>query len=211
MPDYITPNPYTADDSFHEIRFPESISYGVQGGPQYSTDVVRVGKTDYRNINWENGLCKYDAAHGVKSPEDIDDLIAFFRCRKGQGYGFRFKDWADFKAYNQMLGTVDVVPCSMQLVKRYESGGEVETRRIRKPVANTVYIYAAGKMITTGFTINYKSGAVTFTDASLIGKLITTDFDFDVPVRFASDYIPTCIESYNLHTMDNIPLIEDDV
>jgi uncharacterized protein (TIGR02217 family) len=35
----------------------------------------------------------------------IDELIAFFRARRGEAYGFRFKYWTDHKATGQFLGT----------------------------------------------------------------------------------------------------------
>lgn len=209
MPDYIVPKPYTSLSSFHEIRFPEEISYGAEGGPEYSTDIITTSSAgEQRNQNWEFGRCKYNVAHGVKNENDITDLINFRRCRKGKAYGFRYKDWSDYKAINQTVGTVDVVPCKMQLIKQYISGEETETRIIRKPVEGTVILYAAGNFINTGFTIDHKSGTITITSSSLIGKLITSDFEFDVPVRFDADYIPTSIDDFNNYSMSEIPLIE---
>ncbi|AIF52000.1 DUF2460 domain-containing protein [Pelosinus sp. UFO1] len=209
MSDYIIPKPYTSSNSFHEIRFPEGISYGAEGGPEYSTDIMTTSSaSEQRNQNWEFGRCKYNVAHGVKNEKDITKLITFRRCRKGRAYGFRYKDWSDYKAVNQIIGTVDVVPCQMQLLKKYISGEESETRIIRKPVEGTVILYAAGNYINTGITINHKSGAITITNTSLIGKLITADFEFDVPVRFDADYIPTSIEDFNNYSMSEISLIE---
>jgi len=41
-----------------------------------------------------------------------------------------------------------------------------------------------------------------------IGKVITADFEFDVPVRFTADYIPQVIDDYNSYSMPEIGLIE---
>ncbi len=41
--------------SFTEIRFPENISYGSTGGPEFSTDVVTTHNgCEQRNINWSH-------------------------------------------------------------------------------------------------------------------------------------------------------------
>ena len=47
---------------------------------------------------------RWDVASGLKKQAQIDELIAFFRARRGKAYGFRFKDWTDYKATGQLLG-----------------------------------------------------------------------------------------------------------
>jgi hypothetical protein len=74
----------------------------------------------------------------------MDELIAFFRARKGKAYGFRFKDWTDYKATSQLIGTGDGAIKTFQLVKRYPSGSVVEVRTITKPIAGTVRVYKDG-------------------------------------------------------------------
>jgi uncharacterized protein (TIGR02217 family) len=51
-----------------------------------------------------------------------------------------FKDWTDYKATGQLLGTGDGAQTQFQLVKRYPSGSVIEIRTIAKPVAGTVRI-----------------------------------------------------------------------
>ena len=39
--------------SFAEVRFPDDISYGSSGGPEYSTDIVETQSGhEQRNANW---------------------------------------------------------------------------------------------------------------------------------------------------------------
>ncbi|MHC1758327.1 MAG: DUF2460 domain-containing protein [Negativicutes bacterium] len=209
MSDFILPRTYTADDSFDEVLFPTDISYGAEGGPEYSTDIITTASGgEQRNQNHAYGRYKANVAHGVKDIKDIRALDAFFRCRSGRAYGFRYKDHKDFKAVNQTIGTVEANGDKMQLLKRYTSGPRTEIRIIRKPVEGTVIIYADGVRITTGFTLEIKSGSLTITSATLVGKVITADFEFDVPVRFTADYIPQVIDDYNSYSMPEIGLIE---
>ncbi len=61
--------------SFHEIRFPDDIAFGSSGGPEYSTDIVETfSGHEQRNINWSQSRAKYNATHGVKTPEQLDEL-----------------------------------------------------------------------------------------------------------------------------------------
>ena len=75
-----------------------------------------------RNVNWSEARGRWDVASGLKKQAQIDELIAFFRARRGKAYGFRFKDWTDHKATGQLLGTGDDVLTQFQLVKHYPSG-----------------------------------------------------------------------------------------
>ena len=83
-------------------------------------------------------------ASRLKKQAQIDELIAFFRARRGKAYGFRFKDWTDYKVTGELLGTGDDVKTQFQLAKRYPSGSLIEVRTITKPVAGTVRVYKDG-------------------------------------------------------------------
>ena len=77
---------------FHEIRFPDNIAYGATGGPEFATTVVVTGAGhEQRNVNWAEARGRWDVASGLKNQAQLDELIAFFRARKGRAYGFRFK------------------------------------------------------------------------------------------------------------------------
>jgi uncharacterized protein (TIGR02217 family) len=122
--------------SFHEVRFPDNIAYGATGGPEFATTVVATGSGhEKRNVNWSQARGRWDVASGLKKQAQIDELIAFFRARRGKAYGFRFKDWTDYQATGQLLGTGDDALTQFQLVKHYPSGSVIEVRTITKPVA----------------------------------------------------------------------------
>ena len=82
--------------SFHEVRFPDNIAYGATGGPEFATTVVATGSGhEKRNVNWSEARGRWDVASGLKKQAQIDELIAFFRARRGKAHGFRFKiPWA---------------------------------------------------------------------------------------------------------------------
>jgi uncharacterized protein (TIGR02217 family) len=194
---------------FHEVQFPPDISYGASGGPGYSTTVVTtVSGHERRNANWAAARGKWNVAHGLKKREQVAALIAFFRARKGRAYGFRFKDWTDYQAFAQPIGVGDGSNRTFQLIKRYASGGEIESRLIAKPVTGTVKIYRDGVEAVTGWSVNTATGLVTFTTAPAPGVQVTADFEFDVPVRFDSDQMDITIETYQLGSWGQIPVLE---
>ena len=147
--------------SFTEIRFPEDISYGSTGGPEFFTDVITTHNgREQRNINWSHSRAKYNIAYGVRSNDQLLELITFFNARKGKAIGFRFKDWSDFMAINQEIGVGDDQKTVFQLIKTYTSGEDKHTRIIRKPVENTVKIFFNGKE-ESGYSVDYTTGEVT--------------------------------------------------
>jgi uncharacterized protein (TIGR02217 family) len=194
---------------FVEEQFPTDISYGSSGGPEYSTDIVTAQSGhEQRNSNWAEARARYNVAHGVKTKQQLNALIAFFRARKGRAYGFRFKDWADYEVVNQLIGMGNASETQFQLVKHYTSGSEVSVRIIRKPVAGTVVVYSDGIAQAGGYQLDATTGVVTFDSAPAAGVAVTADFEFDVPVRFDVDQLSATMEAYGVHSWQDIPLIE---
>ncbi len=84
---------------FHEVRFPTAIALGASGGPERKTDIVALGSGyEERNSRWADSRRRYNAGYGVKSLDDLHQVIAFFEERRGRLYGFRWKDRADWKS-----------------------------------------------------------------------------------------------------------------
>ncbi len=195
--------------TFHEVRFPDDIAYGASGGPAYSTSVVATASGfEQRNANWSAARGKWDVSSGLKQQAQLDLLIAFFRARKGKAYGFRFKDWTDYRATGQLLGTGDGATKVFQLVKAYASGAGSEARTITKPVLGSVVPYLGGVKQTSGWSINTVTGVLTFSVAPTQGVVVTADFEFDVPVRFDTDSMDVTIENFNLNQWSSIPIVE---
>lgn len=194
---------------FAEVQFPPDISYGSTGGPEYTTDIViSTNGHEQRNVSWSQSRARYNVAKGVKTKAQLDTLIAFFRARKGRAYGFRFKDWTDYQASGQAIGTGNGSATTFQLAKTYNNGGATEMRTITKPVGSSVKIYKAGVLQASGVSVNAATGLVTLSPAPANGAAITADFEFDVPVRFDTDRLAVTLDSYGLNSWLDIPLIE---
>lgn len=195
--------------SFVEVQFPTEIAYGSAGGPAYATEVVQSASgREQRNVLWASARLRYNVAHGVKTEAQMAELIAFFRARKGRAYGFRFKDWSDYVATNQLLAVADGTQTTFNLIKLYSNGGVIETRRIHKPVSGSVVVRVDGVVQTSGVSIDTTTGVITFTTAPTSGQEVRADFEFDVPVRFDTDHLNAELSDFGVHSWRDIPLIE---
>lgn len=205
---------------FHEVSFPAALSFGSVGGPERRTEIVALANGfEERNTPWEHSRRRYDAGVGVRSLDDLQELIAFFEARRGRLYGFRWKDWTDFKsclpslavtALDQTIGTGDGTTTQFQLSRIYASGGADYTRPIRKPVAGTVRVAVGGTEIPegTGWTVDPTTGTVTFTAAPAAGGAVTAGFEFDVAVRFDTDTISISAVAFQAGEIPDVPVIE---
>ena len=194
---------------FHEVRFPDAIARGATGGPGYDTTLLAtVAGFERRNANWSQARGRWDVGSGLKRREDFAALIAFFRARQGRAYGFRFKDWTDFRGEGEMLGAGDDATKVFQLVKRYASGGIEAVRPIKKPVAGTVTLQRDGVALTSGWGVDTLTGTVSFLTAPAPGAVITANFDFDVPVRFETDQMDLSLNTYDHGSWPQIPIVE---
>ena len=195
--------------SFSEKRFPTDISYNSLGGPEYFTEISSLKNGhEQRNISWQTARCHYNVTHAIKSQSQLDEIIAFFRARKGMAIGFRFKDWSDYIAKDQIVGHGDGATKSFQLIKNYVSGENSETRIITKPVAGTVKIYKNSVLQTGGFSIDHKTGAMLFNTPPALGSIINASFEFDVPVRFDSDSLIAKLDQKGIYSFGEIKLVE---
>ncbi len=205
---------------FHEVRFPANLSFGSVGGPERRTEIVTLSNGyEERNTPWAHSRRRYDAGVGLRSLDDVEALIAFFEARRGQLFGFRWKDWSDYKTSlpsrptdfeDQLIGYGDGATKAFALTKLYQSGLQSYVRPITKPVAGTVLAGVAGVALAEAvhFDIDTATGILTFVDAPDPGAAVTAGFEFDVPTRFDIDRIQTSVASFRAGDVPNVPVVE---
>ena len=206
--------------SFHEVPFPPNLSFGSLGGPERRTDIVTLANGhEERNTPWAHSRRRYDAGVGLRSLDDVERLIAFFEARRAQMFGFRWKDWADFRSClpsqqtgpdDQVVARADGTTRVFQLIKTYRSGDQSYARPIAKPIVGTVTMGIGGTRLYQGvdFEVDLTTGLVTLTEAPTAGLEITAGFEFDVPVRFDTDRISTSVASFKAGEVPRVPVLE---
>ena len=205
--------------SFHDVSFPFPLSFGASGGPERRTDITQLASgREHRNTAHAHSRRRYNAGAGIKTMDELHDLIAFFEARLGQLYSFRFRDPLDYKsckpsgdisAADQMLGVGDGVRTHFPLIKSYEDAGGSYSRAIHLPVKNTLLMSIDGTSIPAkNFTFDEATGEVILDAPPSSGAVIMAGFEFDVPVRFDTNQIDIALEAFGAGQLINIPLVE---
>ncbi|MEP0519656.1 MAG: DUF2460 domain-containing protein [Hyphomicrobiales bacterium] len=208
--------------SFHETRFPIAISFGSTGGPERMTEIVTLGSGhEERNSRWADSRRRYDAGYGVRSLDDLHAVVDFFEERRAKLYGFRWRDFTDWKscppsavpsAGDQFIGTGDGATTDFQLIKTYGNADAPYERRIHKPVAGTLLLTVGGalQVLGTHYAFDETTGLVSFLLSSVPqpGAIIRAGFEFDVPVRFDTDRLDINLTAFSAGDIPSIPLLE---
>jgi uncharacterized protein (TIGR02217 family) len=208
--------------SFHEILFPLDVALKSAGGPERRTDIVTFGSgREERNARWAHSRRRYDAGYGIKTLTELQSVVAFFEERRGQLYGFRWRDRLDqtsaspgtpISPLDQGIGTGDGATATFQLVKTYGSAHAPYQRPIAKPVAGSIRVAVDHVELASGtaYTCDTTTGVVTFLAGHIpvAGKAVTAGFMFDVPVRFDTDYLEVDLSAFAAGAIPKIPLVE---
>ena len=205
---------------FHDTLFPLDIALKSAGGPERRTDIVTLGSgREQRNARWADSRRRYDAGYGIKTLSALQAVVAFYEERRGQLYGFRWRDRMDHQSsapgiaispFDQGFGAGDGVTATFQLAKTYGAAFAPYRRVIAKPVAGSVRVAVGGIETTTGFSCDPTTGLVTFAPGHIpaSGAAVSAGFAFDVPVRFDTDYLEVDLSAFSAGAIPKIPLIE---
>lgn len=204
-------------DAFDDVQFPLSIGQGATVSPRFSTDVVTtLSGHEKRNSDWADARLEFDAGPGVRSEEELQALIAFFRARRGAAKAFRFTDPYDHSSNNmvepptaedQILSVGDGEQTRFSLVKNYgEDDGEAQQRLITRPEPSSLLIAVDGAIVS-----NWSLGAlgeIIFDSPPAVDSEITAGFLYDVPVRFAEDRLDVSASTFMAGEIPEVRLIE---
>ena len=195
--------------AFNESRLLDAVAYGSDFGHEYRTRVksLRSGH-ERRNADWARARGRYRVLYKNIQPLDHALVIAAHHACMGMLDGFRLKDWTDFTATDEPLGTGTGAAQDIQLIKTYAFGSLTTVRDIYKPVAGEVTIYVDGAP-DLGAVIDTTTGIVTITATD--GAVLTWSGEFDTPVRFDSDQLSFSSDNRNaagLILNADVPLVE---
>lgn len=207
---------------FHNIRLPENIERGAEGGPRFKTSVIILSSgKEQRNVEWVKSRGEWDIGYSVQTSVEYQEILNFFYNRRGRAYGFRFKDWSDYKTVDAPLGNVVITGVDgvtgdsiyatrdFQLIKRYSDFGTPYDRTITKPVEVSLIVKVAGVVVT--HTVS-PEGVVTIpnkqTPPYTQDDAVTATFEFDVPVRFDIDNLDINLEWIELGNISGINIVE---
>ena len=185
--------------AFIEARLLDKVAYGFQIGPQFYTRTVPLQNGhERRNRNWDTFKWRGTAPYSRIKATDHNLVLGAILRAGGMADAFRFKNWLDYSVTGQALGTSPAGSTPVQLVRDYDLfGGDAYTRTITKPVSGTVTVYENGT--PKSGTINTTTGLFTPSTAWTAAATLTADFEFDIPMRFNSDWLPFTKVEWDAH------------
>ena len=185
---------------FHNVRFPDDISFGSSGGPRFMTDITTMENgSEQRIARWAKSKNRYTVGYAVRTQDQLATIKRFWNARKGSAWAFRYKDWNDYNStdngtddstvtnLDQVIGAGDGIVTEFQLIKRYVSGPSTQVRPITKPNTGTIILALDEISQASGWSIDLLTGIITFATPPASGVAITAGFDFDVPCRFSNE------------------------
>lgn len=202
--------------AFDDVLYPFALGKNVSVGPEFSTSVaVTSSGHERRNSLWSDARMHFDVGPGIRSEEELAQILAFFRARRGAARSFRISDPFDFSSNamtgspsdaDQLLAIGDGIRSDFALIKTYGSGEDPQIRPITRPRAETLVISVGGAG-TSDWSLVEK-GIVQFNSAPPVGAEIRAGFLFDVPVRFAEDRLDISAIDFAAGEAPSIMLIE---
>ena len=208
--------------SFHDVLFPLAVSFGATGGPERRNEIVSLTSgREKRNARQSQSRHYYDAGTGLRSLDDLHEVLAFFEARRGSLHAFRFRDPFDMKScrpqetplpQDQPLGIGDGTTSRFALVKVYGDGDEAHRRFIVRPVDGSLRVAVNGeeKTAPADYAFDTQTGELVFDVGAIpaAGATVTAGYEFDVPVRFDTERLSVSLKAFKAGQIPSIPLVE---
>lgn len=174
-------------------RLSKEVELGANRRDTEDLDVVTSdGGHETRNLRTSQSLLEFDVSYPIsrRTHPRLLEILSCFKATRGGHHSFDFRDWLDYQATDEVFATGDGITTEFGLVKSYEFGGVIHSRRIQRPVSPIV-LKKNGVVTVAGFTIDYDLGVVTFSAAPVaaVEGVSAADVwswsgEFDVPLRF---------------------------
>ena len=178
---------------FYPIEIEACPGFGWIGGPEFQTNVQRLGSgREKRNADWSICRHRYTAPYKNITDDAYRAIKQVFLICRGKTHTFLHKDWADFQAVDEPFGVGDGTTKTFQLKKVSSDGGGTYTRMIDKPVTGVVI--KVGGVVTLA-TVSTLDGSVVFASAPANGAALTWTGEFRVHVRFDIDALPFSLDN----------------
>lgn len=207
--------------TIQSYRLPEGIERGSGFGPSFRNVIQEaIAGNEQRYAQWTKCRGVGDLSYGLLTSSDpLGDfraILSMFRAHFGSLIPWRFRDWSDYTATDELFGTGDGAETDFQLVMTYDPsfillntpGSLLYVRSITLvDGAPTIEVDGVTKTVVTDYTIS-SSGVVSFVVPPANNKQVTWSGTFDVPVRFDTDHLPVVMNEGDLTAIRSIPIKE---
>lgn len=193
---------------FLEDRLPVTVRLGMQYQEGFSVDVTE-DTANNRYTKLVSPYPRYSFSLDYIKPNTAlaKEVLSLYRRVFGSYAGFRVFAHDDNTTAQDGVSEPTALDCTLkqisstvfQLQKEYGLGQTAlptigrPKRLLHKPHAGTAKIAVAGVVVTTGFTVDYTKGLVTFSVAPV--GAVTGGCRFDIPCAFVSSFDVSALEN----------------
>lgn len=196
----------TRPRAFHDVSFPLRIAFGASGGPERTNEIVALSNGgEQRNARRTHARRRWDAGTGIRSLDDLREVVSFFEARRGSLSAFRFADPLDDRL-DGPIGRGDGATVAFRLLKTYGEGADAYERPITHPRPGTVEVTVDGAPVAA--SVDHGTGWVELGEAPGEGIFVHARCRFDVPVRFDCEHLVVSIAAHQAGEAPSIPLVE---
>jgi len=198
--------------SFIDQRLPTAIERGAQRIDEEQIEIVTTdGLWEVRNARHSQSLREFSISFAdakLRTGPVIQAVRHMFKVARGALHAFRFRDFTDYQMDAEPFGTGDGATTAFQLKKIYTLDGETAEVFITRPCTYPVpIIIKNGVVQSSGYTIDYDTGIVTFSPAVTNGHVLKATLEYDVPVRFDTSLTST-MAHFTAERLDSVVLVE---
>jgi uncharacterized protein (TIGR02217 family) len=144
---------------YDDIELDRVYSRGATAGTVKLTRISPMPSgSERRDKLWSVSPKRWEIEFEAKTPTEGAALVAFWEARDGPVRAFRFYDWSEHTATNELLAPSGAP--TVQLRRNYSSGGQARTRNIYAPISATVTLRRNGSNLV-GISVDYNTGIVT--------------------------------------------------
>lgn len=195
--------------AFIDQHLPRQVEIGAtRRDVEYIEIVTTDGGGEVRNARQSQSLHEFDVSFPMSARDNAVYLavVALYKAARGQLHSFRFRDWANYQLTAEVIGTGNGSATTFQVKQSWTVDGETHSRIITRPIS-ALQVFKNGVLQTSGYSINYATGGLTFSVAPANGVAVSVTGEFDLPVRFDGS-LETLGYSGDLEHIETITLKE---
>lgn len=198
--------------AFVDVELPRHLAVGAQredAEPGLEIIVTDGGREDRNNRHAQSTLTwTIDLKPYRRDSETLEDVKALFKATRGGLHTFPFSDCdpAHSVLDDENIGTGNAATTIFQITKTWTVGGQSQTRRITRP-ESPIVVKVNNIVQSSGVTVNYTTGIVTFDAAPGNGLAVTVSGKFRFPVRFEAAMVATGLASH-LERIETLSIVE---
>lgn len=171
-----------------------------------SSDPVRINLRPYPQ--WEL-TADFKNLQDKPTANELNPILDFFLSRRANWDSFLVEDPKDRAVSGQILGVGDGSQKDWQLVRSFIPGGFLEpVRAVKTPPTPVIYLDDVPQ--ESGWSLNYDTGLLTFTNAPGYGVEISGDYSYYWRVIFKESAAEFELFSYKLWNLNQITLLSVD-